>query len=116
VAAYDAARLEREYREAIAAFAAERHARSAPDRRALEAELSVLAAPLWTALGGLQRSAGAVRGAHGPDRTAAWERWVAAVQQVFEAADDWWRAALPVLADSRGRRGALFRRILRRTP
>jgi len=37
VAAFDPARLEREWREAITALASARHARSAPDRRALEA-------------------------------------------------------------------------------
>ncbi|MCE9601662.1 MAG: hypothetical protein K8S21_05520 [Gemmatimonadetes bacterium] len=114
VAAFDAARLEREWREAIAAFAAARHARSAPDRRALEAELDALAAPLWSALQALQQSAAATRTVAAAERKAAWERWVVAVQRVFDTADDWWRAALPVLGDSRGRSGALWRRVLRR--
>ncbi len=114
VAAFDATRLEREWREAIVAFASARHARSAPDRRALEAELDTLAAPLWSALRALQQSAVATRTVTAADRKAAWERWVLAVQQVFNTADDWWRAALPVLGDSRGRRGALWRRVLRR--
>ena len=114
VAAFDAARLEREWREAIAAFAAARHARSAPDRRALEAELETLAAPLWRALQAMQQAGAAARAAGGDARAAAWERWVATVQAVFDAADDWWRAAVPVLADSRGRGGSLWRRILRR--
>ena len=115
VAAFDAARLEREWREAIAAFAAVRHARSAPDRRALEAELETLAAPLWRALLAMQQAGAAARAAGGDARAAAWERWVATVQAVFDAADDWWRAAVPVLADSRGRSGSLWRRILRRS-
>lgn len=114
VAAFDAARLEREWREAIAGFAAARHARSAPDRRALEAELDALAAPLWRALQAMQQAGTAARAATADARAAAWERWVATVQAVFDAADDWWRAAIPVLADSRGRRGSLWRRILRR--
>lgn len=114
VAAFDASRLEREWREAITAFAKARHARSAPDQRALEAELETLAAPLWSALRALQATANATRTAPAADRRAAWERWVGAVQQVFDAADDWWRAALPVLGDSRGRRGSLWRKILRR--
>ena len=115
VAAFDAARLEREWREAIATFASARHAGSAPDRRALEAELDTLAAPLWFALQALQQRAVATRAVTGADRKAAWERWVVAVQQVFNTADDWWRAALPVLGDSRGRNGALWRRVLRRS-
>ena len=114
VAAFDATRLEREWREAIAAFAAVRHGRSAPDRRALEAELDTLGAPLWSALQALQQSAAATRTVAVAERKAAWERWVLAVQHVFDTADDWWRAVLPVLGDSRGRSGALWRRVLRR--
>ena len=114
VAAFDATRLEREWREAIAAFAAARHGRSAPDRRALEAELDTLGAPLWSALQALQQSAAATRTVAVAERKAAWERWVLAVQHVFDTADDWWRAVLPVLGDSRGRSGALWRRVLRR--
>ena len=114
VAAFDATRLEREWREAIAAFAAVRHGRSAPDRRALEAELDTLASPLWSALQALQQSAAATRTVAVAERKAAWERWVLAVQHVFDTADDWWRAVLPVLGDSRGRSGALWRRVLRR--
>lgn len=116
IAAFDAARLEREWREAIAALAAARHGGSAPDRRALEAELGDLGAPLWSALARMQHAAQAARAAAGPARRVAWDAWVASVQQVFDAADDWWRAALPVLGDSRGRQGSLWRRILRRTP
>lgn len=114
VAAFDATRLEREWREAIAAFAAARHGRSAPDRRALEAELDTLGTPLWSALQALQQSAAATRTVAVAERKAAWERWVLAVQHVFDTADDWWRAVLPVLGDSRGRSGALWRRVLRR--
>lgn len=114
VAAFDAARLERAWREAIAALAADRHLRSAPDRRALVAELEELGAPVWRALARLQVAASAARLAPADGRQVAWEQWVAAVRRVFEAADDWWRAALPVLGDPRGRRGALWRRVLRR--
>lgn len=115
VAAFDPARLEREWREAITALASARHARSAPDRRALEAELDTLAAPVWTSLEALQRAGAAAKAATADGRRAAWTKWVEAVQRTFDAADDWWRAALPVLGDPRGRRGALWRRILRRS-
>lgn len=114
VAAFDAARLEREWRDAIRTLAAARQADSAPDRRALEAELETLAAPVWRALKGMKESGAAARAATGEAQRAAWERWVGTVQQVFDSADDWWRHALPVLGDSRGRSGALWRRILRR--
>ena len=46
------------------------------------------------------------------DRRQAWEAWVAQVQLLFRAADDWWADAMPALADSRGRRGALWRRVI----
>ncbi len=115
VAAFDPARLEREWREAITALASARHARSAPDRRALEAELDTLAAPVWTSLEALQRAGAAAKAAPADGRRAAWTKWVEEVQRTFDAADDWWRAALPVLGDPRGRRGALWRRILRRS-
>ena len=114
LAAFDAARLERSWREEIAALAKERHARSAPDRRALQAELEELGAPVWAALGRVQTAAAAARVAPVNERTAAWEKWVVTVQRLFEAADDWWRAALPVLADSRGRSGGFWRRVLGR--
>lgn len=115
VAAFDPARLEREWREAIGALAAARHAKSDPDRRALEAELDSLAAPVWMALRGLQQAGAAARAATGDQRRAMWTKWVDAVQHTFNAADDWWRGALPVLGDPRGRRGALWRRILGRS-
>ncbi len=115
VAAFDPARLEREWREAIAALAAARHAGSDSDRRALEAELDALAAPVWRALRALQQAGAAARIAPADQRRSQWSRWVDAVQHTFDAADDWWRAALPVLGDPRGRRGALWRRLLGRS-
>jgi len=115
VAAFDAARLERDWREAIVAFALARHKRSAPDKRALEAELDTLGAPVWNALRVLHAAGTAARSATAGDREVAWGTWVVAVQQVFDAADVWWRDCLPVLGDSRGRRGSFWRRILRRS-
>ncbi len=114
LAAFDAARIERTWREAVAALAAERHRRSAPDRRALVAELEELGAPVWRALARVQAAAAAARIAPLEGRRVAWERWVDAIRLLFESADDWWRAALPVLGDPRGRRGSLWRRVLRR--
>ncbi len=114
LAAFDAARIERAWREAIAALGADRHPRSAPDRRALVAELEELGAPVWAALARVQGAAGAARTAPVDRRRAAWETWVDTIRVLFEAADDWWRAALPVLGDPRGRRGSLWRRVLRR--
>lgn len=113
LAAFDAARLERAWRGAIAALAERKHPKSLPDRRALAAELELLGTPLWAALGALRARAESTRHARGAARRGAWERWVDAVRALFRAADDWWDVALPVLADPRGRRGALWRRMLR---
>lgn len=116
IAAFDATRLEREWRESIAVLGEARFAHSAPDRRALIAELESLAAPVWAALSRLQDAATTARSAAPDGRRAAWERWVLGVQRVFDAADDWWRAAQPVLVDPSRRRQTLWRRVLRRTP
>lgn len=114
LAAFDAARLERNWRGAIATLAERRHPKSLPDRRAIGAELEMLAAPVWDALAAARSAAEAVRAARVDERRAAWERWIAALHGVFRAADEWWEQSLAALADSQGRRGALWRRVLRR--
>lgn len=115
VAALDAVRLEREWRAALAALVAGRFPRSASDRRALEAELDQLGAPLWSALLRLQEAAVRVKAAAVADRRVHWERWVVSVQRVFDAADDWWRLSLPVLATAHERRAGVLRRLFRRS-
>lgn len=112
LAAFDSARLERGWRSAISALATARHKRSAPDRRALEAELDLLAAPLWEHLRMMHAAAERARIAKRDDRRVEFDAWVDRVREVFRAADDWWTEAMPVLADSRGRSGALWRRVL----
>ena len=116
VAAFEAGKLERAWRGAIATLAERRHQKSLPDRRALGAELELLARPLWAELEALKAAADLLRLARAEERRAPWERWVAQLQQVFRAADAWWEASLPALADSRGRSGALWRRVLRQGP
>jgi glycerol-3-phosphate O-acyltransferase len=111
--AFDAQRLDRAWRGAIASLAARAHPRVLPDRRAMAAELELLATPLWRALEQLQHAADAGRTASPATQRRAWERWTEQVRAVIRAADAWWEAALPVLADSQGRRGALWRRLLR---
>ncbi|HET8771352.1 MAG TPA: hypothetical protein VFM71_10255 [Gemmatimonadaceae bacterium] len=100
VAAFDAGRLERAWRDAIAALAAERHRRSAPDRRALQAHVEELGAPVWAALRSVRDAGAAVRTAPVASRREAWDSWVGALRGLFAAADDWWRAAQPVLGDA----------------
>ena len=114
LAAFDATRLDRAWRGAIATLAERRRPKSLPDRRALGAELELLAEPVWEALAELRRRAEATRLARGyAARRPAWERWVEGVRALFRSADAWWEAALPTLADSRGRDGAFWRRVLR---
>jgi glycerol-3-phosphate O-acyltransferase len=115
VAAFEAGKLERAWRGAIASLAERRHGESLPDRRALGAELELLAAPVWAALTALKTDAERLKLAKGDQRHAAWEQWIAALHAVFRAADAWWERALPVLADSRGRQGGFWRRVLRRS-
>jgi hypothetical protein len=113
LASFDASRLERVWRGAIATLAERRYPKSLPDRRAIGAELELLAGPLWDALAALQRAAESTRLARAEDRSPLWAAWVESVRRVFRAADDWWGSALPVLADPQGRRGAFWRRMLR---
>ena len=112
LAAFDAARLARAWRGSIATLAERKHPRTLPDRRALAAELDLIATPVWAALEELGRIAESVKLARAEAKKGTWEQWLAEVQRVFRAADDWWEAALPALADPRGRRGALWRRVI----
>ncbi|HZF68947.1 MAG TPA: hypothetical protein VEZ47_12970, partial [Gemmatirosa sp.] len=54
-----------------------------------------------------------VRAADDAARPAAWRAWAACMASAFAAADRAWIAALPALADARGGRGRLWRRVLR---
>lgn len=113
VAAFDAGKLERGWRGAIASLAERRHAKSLPDRRALAAELELLATPLWQALVVLKERAEVLKQAPADQRQAPWAQWVQQLHVIFREADAWWERAMPVLADPRGRRGAFWRRVLR---
>jgi hypothetical protein len=113
VAAFDAGKLERGWRGAIASLAERRHAKSLPDRRALAAELELLASPLWQALIVLKERADLVKQAPAEQRATPWAEWVKQLHVIFREADAWWERAMPVLADPRGRRGAFWRRVLR---
>ncbi len=122
VAAFDAARLERAWRALQGSIARSRHPRSAPERRALEAELDHLAAPLWAALKAMGGAGSAAKQARGESRRQAFDQWVRTVHSVFGAADDWWFAAREHLtraearAAERARRRRLWRRALGGAP
>jgi hypothetical protein len=118
---FDAAALRGALEETFRQFAAERFPEKPPERRALEAELSDIAAPLTASFEALDAAAAAVRESADDTRFAAWRDWTAAVHAVFAQADRCWLAALPVLSAgvqlgaqaSRAGRGSLWRRLFR---
>lgn len=90
LAAFDASRLERGWRGAIATLAERRFPKSLPDRRALGAELELRARPLWASLESLKAAAERTRLARSEAKRDAWTAWVAELQLLFRAADAWW--------------------------
>ena len=113
--AFDAAGIERALDESITAFAKDRFPRSAPDRRALEAELQEIALPLRTALEALDVYGARATDMPGADETAfvRWRSWCGAVQDVFDRADRCWIEFGAVLGEAPVRRRPLWRRVLR---
>jgi hypothetical protein len=95
--ALDATRAGAELRAALAAIAAERHRESAPDRRALEAELEDEAEELFARLDALTAAAQRLHTAPDAERVAAWRAWTAALTATFDAADRCWSRAVPAL-------------------
>jgi hypothetical protein len=92
-----AAEIERVLHE----FAVERFPASAPDRRALEAELSDLAGPVRSRLEHLDYVAD--RAASAGDDTAFvwWRAWAEECRALFTNADRFWLALVPLLARPR---------------
>ena len=97
LAAFDGEALRAALASAIAELARERYPESAPDRRALEAELEECAEPLLAGMSSITEAANAVR--RGPDdnRLVHWRAWSREVRMVFERADRCWVAMAPVL-------------------
>jgi len=111
--AFEGAGIRAALESAIADFAKARFPRRAPDRRALEAELQELAAPLMTSLEALDVYAGRATEEDTESTTfVRWRSWCGAVQDVFERADRCWLAFGPVLGEAPVRR-PLWRRMLR---
>ena len=88
----DATRAGAELRATLAAFAVERFPRpeSAPDRRALEAELEDEAEELFDRLDALTAAAQRLHAAADVERVAAWRAWTAALAATLDAADRCW--------------------------
>lgn len=110
--AFDAARLLRHAQVTRETWAQARLEGEA-DRRALAAELEELGAPYAVALRQLEHAALRLRQAPAGTQFETWRRWTGTVQRAFRAADDVWALSVPVLCDSRGSKGALWRRLLR---
>lgn len=96
--AFAAVALRRAVAEALRELAVTRFPESAPERRALEAELSELAEPLAASVDALEAMATAVRRSDEETRLIAWRGWAAAVRDLFACADRSWMAIAPVLA------------------
>jgi hypothetical protein len=96
--AFDARRLTQTLTTLVGELAAERFPESAPDRRALEAELLEYVEGVHSALDALGDAAEHVRASANAVRLARWRDWTRAAQRVFEAADRSWIAMLPALA------------------
>ena len=111
--AFDAPRLVRHAQVTRDGWAAARFEGDA-DRRALVAELEEVATPYSQALRQLEHAALRLRQAPADRQFETWRRWTGTVRRTFQTADEVWAATVPVLCDSRGAKGALWRRLLRR--
>jgi len=100
LAAFDARRLAATLTTLLADFAAERYPESAPDRRALEAELLEHAESLYGTFDALGSAAAEVRASGDAARLARWREWTRAAHRVFEEADRCWIAVGPALSAS----------------
>jgi hypothetical protein len=88
-AAFDAERLRRSFRDAIAAIAKGRSDGNASLERALDARLEERGGPVFAALDQVARAGTALKSA-GRDRTDEWKAWCDAVQRLFHATDAFW--------------------------
>jgi len=100
LAAFDSRRLSQSLTTLLTEFAAERYPESAPDRRALEAELFDHAEHLYETLVALGEAAEHVKSSATAVRLARWREWTRAAHRVFEEADRCWIAVLPALTAS----------------
>jgi hypothetical protein len=100
LAAFDPRRLSDALTTLLGELAAERYPESAPDRRALEAELLEHAERVYAAFDALGEAADRVRASASPTRLAEWRRWTFAAQRVFDEADRCWMAVVPSLRDA----------------
>ena len=99
VTAFDADRLEATMRMTLAGFANERFPKSAPDRRALTAQLEDACGDLFDALETLGLAQRAIlEETDDSKRPALWSEWIDVLRNVFTAADRGWEQMQPLLA------------------
>lgn len=109
LAAMRAPVLAAELQRVLSTFAAERFPASAPDRRALEAELDDLSAPVRASLGRLDEAARAATDARDDTSLVWWRAWAAECRALFAYADRCWLAAVEVLTANPIPEGRLWR-------
>lgn len=88
IAAFDPEALSRGFSVAIDRFAEERFSDSPPARRAITAELTDLADPLFASLDALRLAA--TDAASDLENLRRWRQWASALRSVFETADRVW--------------------------
>jgi hypothetical protein len=98
VTAFDADRLEATMRMTLAGFATERYPKSAPDRRALTAQLEDACGDFFDALEALGRAQRRIlEEQDDARRPALWRDWVETLRGVFSSADQGWERMQPLL-------------------
>jgi hypothetical protein len=114
VTAFDADRLEATLRVTLAGFATERYPKSAPDRRALTAQLEDACGDLFDALEILRGAQRAVLDEQDDAaRPARWSEWITTLRGMFSAADRGWERMQPLLASAPQPAGRMGRRARR---
>jgi hypothetical protein len=99
LSAFDADRLEAILHATLRSLAEERHPKSAPDRRALAAQLDDACGDMFDAIAALGRAARAVTEAPSEDaRRRAWQTWLLELHGVFAGADRGWERSAGILA------------------
>jgi|SRR5664279_756156 len=112
-AAFDAAAIRAAFSRRLREMAHERWPSDPPERRALEAEAVDTAAPLFGAIAALESAQRGFDVGADIDRFARWRAWTAALQKVFERADETWLELQPAFAAVPVKIG-VWRRIFRR--
>jgi hypothetical protein len=111
VTAFDADRLEATMRMTLAGFATERYPKSAPDRRALTAQLEDACGDLFDALEELGSAQRIVLDEQDDTRRPSlWREWITALRGVFSAADRGWEHMQPLMASAPAPSGRRARR------